>query len=440
MRQPGEHRIFVRTEDRSAVADAEIVKAFFESHGQVLDVYKPGNSPDICYVTLSSQAEVNSALAESTVLIGQAMCNLQQAVPRGSSAPPPIMAMGGAGMGDGQINNRLFVTGLDPERVDEEVLRTYFGYFGSVMDVYMPVDRTTNRKKPFAFVTMSTNEELAKVLSSAQHNLGDGHTVNVTIAMPRDDKQVFGGGFDPSQMAGMQGRPAGNGLGTAMGLNGGMCGFEDPFGMAAEDPSSWGAAPQQTDPSLLVTPEENAEMSAEMAAMQQQMQQAGATPAFGSSFGSHRPTPMPGTRLFVFGLPEGLNADMLRGHFWRHGELKDVYIPPRTPDIAYITFSQPAELQAALQYSGLRIAGFWVKGMKPAEDRCKGAGDIPARSGCGGVLAGAGTGGCGWGMTAAGQAAYTGPAGSAATGGKGGWWSAAKGTKGTKGTPGKWPY
>merc|ERR1719336_2105741 len=83
-------------------------------------------------------------------------------------------------------------------------------------------------------------------------------------------------------------------------------------------------------------------------------------------------------RLFVFGMPEGLNADMLRGHFARHGELLDIYVPARTPDIAFITFSAAEELQDALLNSGLRIAGFTIKGMKEAEQREKGA---PAKGG-----------------------------------------------------------
>merc|ERR1719188_1849506 len=74
-------------------------------------------------------------------------------------------------------------------------------------------------------------------------------------------------------------------------------------------------------------------------------------------------------RLFVYGMPPGLNADMLRGHFARHGELLDIYVPPKTPDLAYITFSQHAELQDALVNSGLRIAGYTVQGLKAAEPR-----------------------------------------------------------------------
>merc|ERR1712157_701982 len=79
-------------------------------------------------------------------------------------------------------------------------------------------------------------------------------------------------------------------------------------------------------------------------------------------------------RVFVFGMPEGLNADMLRGHFARHGEILDIYVPEGSPDLAYITFSTDKEKGDAISNSGLRIAGFTVQGVKAAEAREKGGG------------------------------------------------------------------
>ena len=65
-------------------------------------------------------------------------------------------------------------------------------------------------------------------------------------------------------------------------------------------------------------------------------------------------------RVYVFGMPSGLNADMLRGHFARHGEILDIYVPPRAPDMAFVTFSSELEVQDALLNSGNRIAGYTV--------------------------------------------------------------------------------
>jgi len=56
--------------------------------------------------------------------------------------------------------NRVYVSPLDTE-VDEKVLHTYFTYFGTLLDVYIPVDKATGCKKRLAFVTMSCAEEVA---------------------------------------------------------------------------------------------------------------------------------------------------------------------------------------------------------------------------------------------------------------------------------------
>merc|ERR1712087_841497 len=77
-------------------------------------------------------------------------------------------------------------------------------------------------------------------------------------------------------------------------------------------------------------------------------------------------------RLYIFGMPQGLNGDHLRGHFARHGEILDIYVPPRKPDNAYITFETEAELNDALLNSGMRIAGMTVQGMKKPDNARKG--------------------------------------------------------------------
>lgn len=74
-------------------------------------------------------------------------------------------------------------------------------------------------------------------------------------------------------------------------------------------------------------------------------------------------------RIIVSGMPDGLNADMLRGHFSRHGDLVDIYIPVRSPDMAYVAFANQLEMQDALVNSGLRIAGFHVKEISMAPSR-----------------------------------------------------------------------
>merc|ERR1712087_999888 len=70
-------------------------------------------------------------------------------------------------------------------------------------------------------------------------------------------------------------------------------------------------------------------------------------------------------RIYIFGIPPGLNADHLRGHFNRDGEIYDIHMPPRKPDNAYITFATAEAVHNALA-GGLNIAGYMVQGIKEA--------------------------------------------------------------------------
>ena len=58
-------------------------------------------------------------------------------------------------------NSKLYVGNLSFKTTEDE-LRSHFGQFGSVTDVYVAMDKMTGRPRGFAFVTMGTAEE-AKV-------------------------------------------------------------------------------------------------------------------------------------------------------------------------------------------------------------------------------------------------------------------------------------
>merc|ERR1719491_955917 len=90
---------------------------------------------------------------------------------------------GGGGGGGDEPNNgtRLFVTQLS-EGVDEEILRTYFTYFGQVKDVFVPMDKSTGTKKPFGFVTMTTPEDAQNVVTMPTHQITEQASCNVTMA------------------------------------------------------------------------------------------------------------------------------------------------------------------------------------------------------------------------------------------------------------------
>eukprot|EP00933_Yihiella_yeosuensis_P049872 TRINITY_DN4734_c0_g2_i1.p1 TRINITY_DN4734_c0_g2~~TRINITY_DN4734_c0_g2_i1.p1 ORF type:complete len:336 (+),score=97.59 TRINITY_DN4734_c0_g2_i1:59-1066(+) len=318
-------RIFVRTETRGQpLPKGDSVKNHFSRFGEVSDVYNPPTSPDICYVTFKGAQDVQLALSEPMTNIDGVPCNVQQAVPRNSGP-------GGGGKGGfgapSQDRTRIYVTGL--EQADEDQLRVYFSQFGSVKDVYMPADKMTGQKKPFAFVTMMSSEEADAIVAAGQHQIAPGlPPVNTTTAAPRD--------------APSQGPPGGKG------------GFGGPYdyGWGGKG-DSWGSKGGYGGG-----------------------YNGGGKMGGGKGAGD--------SRVFVFGMPQGLNADMLRGHFARHGDIRDIYIPANRPDIAYISYFQSAAVMDALQHSGLQIAGYWVQGVKPAEPKDGGKGGGGGGKGFGG--------------------------------------------------------
>lgn len=95
-------------------------------------------------------------------------------------------------------NSKLYVGNMS-FKTSEDELRSAFGQFGTVSDVYIAMDKMTNRPRGFAFVTMGTPEEAktaAEKLNGA--DLG-GRTLTVNEARPKEEGaggggRSFGGG------------------------------------------------------------------------------------------------------------------------------------------------------------------------------------------------------------------------------------------------------
>lgn len=95
-------------------------------------------------------------------------------------------------------NSKLYVGNMS-FKTSEDELRSAFGQFGTVSDVYIAMDKMTNRPRGFAFVTMGTPEE-AKVAAEKMNgtDLG-GRALTVNEARPKEEGaggggRSFGGG------------------------------------------------------------------------------------------------------------------------------------------------------------------------------------------------------------------------------------------------------
>jgi cold-inducible RNA-binding protein len=118
-------------------------------------------------------------------------------------------------------NSKLYVGNLS-FKTSEDELRSAFGQFGSVTDVYVAMDKMTGRPRGFAFVTMGTGEE-AKIAAEKMNGVDlGGRQLTVNEARPKEERSGgFGGG------GGGGGRGFGGGGGRGGGGGGGWRGDRD---------------------------------------------------------------------------------------------------------------------------------------------------------------------------------------------------------------------
>jgi cold-inducible RNA-binding protein len=91
------------------------------------------------------------------------------------------------------MSNKLFVGNLSFNTTEND-LQDAFAAHGTVTETNLMMDRTTNRPRGFAFVTMSTGEEAQKAISALNGTELDGRAITVNVARPREERPAGGGG------------------------------------------------------------------------------------------------------------------------------------------------------------------------------------------------------------------------------------------------------
>ncbi|XP_043917119.1 heterogeneous nuclear ribonucleoprotein D0 isoform X2 [Protopterus annectens] len=66
---------------------------------------------------------------------------------------------------------KIFVGGLSPD-TPEEKIREYFGGFGEVESIELPMDNKTNKRRGFCFITFKDEEPVKKIMEKKFHNVG----------------------------------------------------------------------------------------------------------------------------------------------------------------------------------------------------------------------------------------------------------------------------
>ena len=84
------------------------------------------------------------------------------------------------------MNSKLYVGNLSFQTT-EDGLRSAFGRFGNLTDVYLATDRDTGRPRGFAFVTFATAEESKQAAESLNGTDLDGRQLTVNEARPKEE-------------------------------------------------------------------------------------------------------------------------------------------------------------------------------------------------------------------------------------------------------------
>lgn len=117
-------------------------------------------------------------------------------------------------------NSKLYVGNLSFKTTEDD-LRSHFGQYGSVTDVYVAMDKMTGRPRGFAFVTMGTEEEAKQAAEKINGTDFGGRQLTVNEARPKEDRPSGGGYGGGGGGGGGRGYGGGGGGGGRGGYGGG---------------------------------------------------------------------------------------------------------------------------------------------------------------------------------------------------------------------------
>ena len=89
------------------------------------------------------------------------------------------------------MSHRLFGGNLSFNTTEND-LNDAFAAHGTVTEANLMMDRTTNRSRGFAFVTMGTGEEAQKAIAAMNGVELDGRSITVNAARPREERPAGG--------------------------------------------------------------------------------------------------------------------------------------------------------------------------------------------------------------------------------------------------------
>lgn len=91
------------------------------------------------------------------------------------------------------IDMKMYVGNL-PFSATQDDVQELFSQHGTVTDIHLPMDRETGRPRGFAFVTMSSKEEMDAAIKQLDGEDFQGRGLRVNEARPREEGGNRGGG------------------------------------------------------------------------------------------------------------------------------------------------------------------------------------------------------------------------------------------------------
>uniref|UniRef100_A0A0D6R9L5 RRM domain-containing protein n=1 Tax=Araucaria cunninghamii TaxID=56994 RepID=A0A0D6R9L5_ARACU len=319
--------------------DTEGLREYMCQFGDLEDVIvmkdrASGRSRGFGYVTFCSSEVAEKAMATQHLLQGRVL-EVKIATPK-DEMRPTIRKI-----------TRIFVARIPPT-VTDEMFRSYFEKYGSILDAYMPKDQITKNHRGIGFVTYENAESVDKIMSE-NHELG-GSTIAVDRATPKEDtwklpERPFSGAsglFNSCSNTTCSGNfglsPYGgygytrSDIGTAAvanieGNNGGSVMW--PSGPPAQQAGPYGAPL----PGMLVTDP--------------------LVSNYGSTYSQVAP-PRMGKKLFVGRIPVEATSEDLRLHFSQFGRILDVYLPKDAKKLShrgfgFVTFADESTAEFVAQ-------------------------------------------------------------------------------------------
>lgn len=120
------------------------------------------------------------------------------------------------------MNTKMYVGNLSFNATETD-LRELFSQYGTVTDLFLPMDRETGRMRGFAFVTMGSPTEMQEAVKALHGQDFLGRSLTVNEARPKEERPAYSGGGGGGR--GGYGGGGGGGRGGYGGKGGGRGGY-----------------------------------------------------------------------------------------------------------------------------------------------------------------------------------------------------------------------